>query len=291
MKMYPKSDSDMTSFDQSSSPKRPTYYVQSPSRDSDKSSSAALTHQTTPTESPSHPSFASRISSGGGWKGRRKYHGGRWSPGDKEEDGRYEDLYGDNRGISIATCRLILGVVATLTLFFLLCSILFAASQSFSPIVYVKGVNVHSFYYGEGSDHSGVPTKILNFKCSVEITTHNPSTFFGIHVSSSAFKVIYSRQFTLAIAQLKSYYQPKQSNRTSRINLVASRVPLYGAGSDLAASDHNGGVPVTLEFEIRSRANIVGNLVKSRHQKHLSCFFFISSRNNKFVKFTHKTCI
>lgn len=149
---------------------------------------------------------------------------------------------------------------------------------------------MHSFYYGEGSDNTGVPTKILNFKCSVEITTHNPSTFFGIHVSSSAFKLIYSRQFTLASAQLKSYYQPKQSNHTSRISLVASKVPLYGAGADLSASDRNGGVPVKLEFEIRSRANVVGNLVKSRHQKHLSCFFFISSHNNKFVKFTDKTC-
>ncbi|ESQ37151.1 hypothetical protein EUTSA_v10002953mg [Eutrema salsugineum] len=298
MKMYPKSDSDMTSLDLSSSPKRPAYYVQSPSRDSDKSSSVALTRQTTPTESPSHPSsFASRISSGGGggfrWKGRRKYHGGRWSPGDlKEEsgDGRYEDVYGDNRGISIATCRLILGVVATLTLFSLLCSVLFAASQSFSPNVYVKGVNVHSFYYWEGLDNTGVPTKIMNIKCTMVFTTHNPSTFFGVHVSFSAVKLIYSRQFTLAIAQPKSYYQPKQSNHTSRINLVGSNVPLYGAGADLAASDHNGGVPVKLEFEIRSSANIVGSLVKSRHRKHLSCLFFISSHNNTFVKFTNKTC-
>ncbi|CAH2052675.1 unnamed protein product [Thlaspi arvense] len=297
MKMYQKSDSDMTSLDlSSSSPKPPTYYVQSPSRDSDKSSSAALTHQnTTPTESPSHPSFASRVSNGGfRWKGRRKYHGGRWSPApDKEEggdDGEYENLYGDNRGISIATCRLILGVIATLTLFFLISSVLFAASQSFSPTVYVKGVNVHNFYYWEGLDNTGVPTKIMNINCSMQMTTHNPSTFFGIHVSSSAFKLIYSSQFTLAIAQLKSYYQLKQSNHTSRINLVGSKVSLYGAGPDLAASDNNGGVPVKLEFEIRSRANIVGSLVNSRHRKHLSCFFFISSKNTTFVKFTNKTC-
>ncbi|XP_019092719.1 PREDICTED: uncharacterized protein LOC109129312 [Camelina sativa] len=296
MKMYLKSDSDITSLDESS-PKQPTYYVQSPSRDSEKSSSVALTtHQTTPTESPSHPSFASRVSNGGGggfrWKGRRKYHGGRWSPADKEEgaDGRYDDLYEDNRGVSVVTCRLILGVVATLSIFVLLCSVLFGASQSFPPIVYFKGVNVHSFYYGEGSDSTGVPTKILNFKCSMEITIHNPSTFFGIHVSSSAISLIYSRQFTLAIAHLKSYYQPKQSNHTSMINLVGSKVPLYGAGAELVASDHNGGVPVKLEFEIRSRANIVGHLVKSRHREHLSCFFLISSNNTTFVKFTHKTC-
>ncbi|EOA29694.1 hypothetical protein CARUB_v10016215mg [Capsella rubella] len=302
MTMYPKSDSDITSLVDLSSPKRPVYYVQSPSRDSEKSSSAALTtHQTTPTESPSHPSFASRVSNGGTgggfrWKGRRKYHGGRWWPADKEEggdDGRYEydDLYEDNRGVSVGTCRLILGVVATLSIFLLLCSVLFGASQSFPPIVYIKGVNVHSFYYGEGSDSTGVPTKIMNFNCSVEITTHNPSTLFGIHVSSSDINLIYSRQFTLAIAQLKSYYQPKQSNHTSRINLVGSKVPLYGASADLVASDHNGGVPVKLEFEIRSRANIVGHLVKSRHQEHLSCFFSISSNNTTFVKFTHKTCI
>ncbi|XP_013615070.1 PREDICTED: uncharacterized protein LOC106321324, partial [Brassica oleracea var. oleracea] len=180
------------------------------------------------------------------WKGRRKYHGGRWPRGDKEEesgDGRYEDLYGDHRGISIATCRLILGVVATLTLFFLICSVLFAASQSFTPVVYVKGVSVHNFYYWEGLDNTGVPTKIMNIKCSVQITTHNPSTFLGIHVSSSPIKLIYSRRFTFATAQLNSYYQPKQSNHTSRIDLVGSMVPLYGAGADIAASGNNGGVP------------------------------------------------
>lgn len=149
---------------------------------------------------------------------------------------------------------------------------------------------MHSFYYGEGSDNTGVPTKIFNFNSSVEITTHNPSTFFGIHVSFSALNLIYSRQFILAIAQPKSYYQPKQSNHTSRIILVGSKVPLYGAGADLVASDHNGGVPVKLEFEIRARANIVGSLVKSRHQKHISCFFFISSYHTTFVKFTKKTC-
>ncbi|KAL1190561.1 hypothetical protein V5N11_032841 [Cardamine amara subsp. amara] len=296
MKMYPKSDSDMTSLDLSS-PKRPTYYVQSPSRDSDKSSSVALTtHQTTPTESPSYQSFASRVSNGGGggfrWKGRKKYHGGRWWPADKEEgvDERYEDLYEDNRGISIVTCRLILGVVAIFSIFFLLCSVLFGASQSFPPIVHVKGVKVHNFYYYEGSDNTGVPTKIFNFNSSVEITTHNPSTFFGIHVSPSTLNLIYSRQFTLAIAQLKSYYQPKQSNHTSRIILVGSKVQLYGAGADLVASDHNGGVPVKLEFEIRTRAYIVGSLVKSRYRRYISCFFFISSYNTTFVKFTKKTC-
>ncbi|EFH61918.1 hypothetical protein ARALYDRAFT_319165 [Arabidopsis lyrata subsp. lyrata] len=264
MKMYPKSDSDITSLDLSS-PKLPTYYVQSPSRDSDKSSSVALTtHQTTPTESPSHPSFASRVSNNGGggfrWKGRRKYHGGRWWPADKEDDaddGRYEDLYEDNRGVSIVTCRLILGVVATLSIFFLLCSVLFGVSQSFPPIVYIKGVNVQSFYYGEGSDSTGVPTKIMNFKCSVDITTHNPSTLFGIHVSSTTINLVYSRQFTLAIAQLKSYYQPKLSNHTSRINLVGSKVPLYGAGAELVASDHIGGVPVhTPNYTILSESRL-----------------------------------
>ncbi|CAN8268596.1 unnamed protein product [Cochlearia groenlandica] len=295
MKMYTKSESDMTSLDLS----RATYHVQSPSRDSDKSSSAAITHQTTPTESPSHPSsFASRISSGGGfrWKGRRKYHGGggRWPPCDdlKEESGPYDDdLYNnDNKGVSIATCRFVLGVVAALTLFLLISSVLYAASQSFSPIVYVKGVNVHSFYYWEGLDNTGVPTKIMNIKCSLHITTHNPSKYFNLYISSSSFKLKYSRQFTLAAAQLNSYYQPKQSNHTSSINLVGSMVPLYGAGSDIESSDRKTGVPVKLEFEIKSRANVVGSLVKSRHSKHLSCFFFISSDNNTFVRFNHKTC-
>jgi hypothetical protein len=59
-----KSESDITSLAPSSpsrSPKRPVYYVQSPSRDShdgDKSSSMHATPiSNSPMESPSHPSF------------------------------------------------------------------------------------------------------------------------------------------------------------------------------------------------------------------------------------------
>lgn len=303
--MHAKSDSDVTSLAPSSprSPKRPLYYVQSPSRDShdgDKSSTHATPAFNSPMESPSHPSYtrhsrsssASRFSgtfrSALGRKGSRKRNDKGWPECNViEEEGDYDDLYGD-KGLT-RRCQILMALLAFIFIFFLFCLIIWGASRPFKAEIRVKSMTVHNVYFGEGSDTTGVPTKLLTINCSLRITVHNPATFFGIHVSSSPINLMYS-QIAVASGQLKKYYQPRQSNRIELVNLQGNKVPLYGAGASLEALDKNGNIPMMLVFEVHSRGNVVGRLVRSKHRKHVSCSLEIDSRNSKPMKIKADSC-
>ncbi|KAK9268662.1 hypothetical protein L1049_000419 [Liquidambar formosana] len=277
--MHAKSDSDVTSLDPSSprSPKRPVYYVQSPSRDShdgDKSSTmhAATPVYNSPMESPSHPSYgrhsrtssASRFSgtfrSGSGRKGNKKRNDKGWPECDViEEEGS------------------------------VFCLIIWGASRPYKAQISVKSLSVHNFYFGEGSDMTGVPTKMLTVNCSLKINVYNPATFFGIHVSSDPVNLMYS-EIPVATGQIKKYYQPRKSHRIVTVNLKGTKVPLYGAGASLAVSDNSGGIPMMIVFEVRSRGNVVGKLVRSKHRRHVSCSLVVESGINKAVKFKEDSC-
>ncbi|GLT51735.1 hypothetical protein SLA2020_251260 [Shorea laevis] len=300
--MHVKTDSDVTSSVPSSprSPKRPLYYVQSPSRDShdgDKSSSIQATPAyNSPTESPSHPSYSrhSRASSASRFsgtlkKGRKRNDKG-WPECDViEEEGDYGEFYGRDKGLS-RRCQVFLGVLGFVVVFSVFCLIIWGASRPYKAQIAVKSLVVHNFYFGEGSDMTGVPTKMLTVNCSVRMTIYNPATFFGIHVSSTPINLMYS-EITVASGQLKKYYQPRKSHRTVLVSLQGDRVPLYGAGASLAVSaDNEGGVPVALVFEVRSRGNVVGKLVKSRHRRHISCSLAIDSHSSKPIKLKQNSC-
>ncbi|GLT98563.1 hypothetical protein SLE2022_160630 [Rubroshorea leprosula] len=300
--MHVKTDSDVTSSVPSSprSPKRPLYYVQSPSRDShdgDKSSSIQATPASnSPTESPSHPSYSrhSRASSASRFsgtlkKGRKRNDKG-WPECDViEEEGDYGEFYGRDKGLS-RRCQVFMGVLGFVVVFSVFCLIIWGASRPYKAQIAVKSLAVHNFYFGEGSDMTGVPTKMLTVNCSVRMTIYNPATFFGIHVSSTPINLMYS-QVTVASGQLKKYYQPRKSHRTVLVSLHGERVPLYGAGASLAVSaDNEGGVPVALVFEVRSRGNVVGKLVKSRHRRRISCSLAIDLHSSKPIKLKEKSC-
>ncbi|KAI9192474.1 hypothetical protein LWI28_023372 [Acer negundo] len=302
--MLEKSDSDVTSLAPSSprSPKRPVYYVQSPSRDShdeDKSSTMQNTPSyNTPTESPSHPSYGrhSRESSSSRFSGTfRSSRGGR-KRNDKgwpecnviQEEGNYNEFYAD--GVYSRRCQLLIGLVAFVMLFSVFCLIIWGASRPYEARISVKSLTVHNFYFGEGSDFTGVPTKMLTVNCSMRMSVYNPATFFGIHVSSTSVNLMFS-EITVATGQLKKYYQPRKSHRVVMVNLKGNKVPLYGAGGSLVASDMVGdGVPMVLVFEVKQRGNVVGKLVKSRHRRRVSCSLLIDSRNSKPIKFNQTSC-
>lgn len=48
------------------------------------------------------------------------------------------------------------------------------------------------FYFGQGSDRTGVPTKFVTVNCTATISIHNPAKFFGIYVSSSQIDLMFS---------------------------------------------------------------------------------------------------
>ncbi|KAJ4834650.1 hypothetical protein Tsubulata_035070 [Turnera subulata] len=301
-----KSESDITSLAPSSpsrSPKRPVYYVQSPSRDShdgDKSSSM----QPSPMESPSHPSFgrhsrnssASRFSgifrSSSGRKGSRKRNEKGWN--DKGwpecnvimEEGKYDD---EDKAFT-RRCQALIALCSFVVLFTVFCLIIWGASRPFKAEITVKSLTVSNFYIGEGLDYSGVPTKMLTVNGSLRISVYNPATIFGIHVSSTPINLIYS-EIAIATGQLKKYYQPRKSHRTVSVIVEGNKIPLYGAGSNLVFSQTGVVVvPLTLKFEIRSRGNVVGKLVRTKHRKHISCPVVLDSSNSKPIKFKKNAC-
>ncbi|XP_008795060.2 uncharacterized protein LOC103710911 [Phoenix dactylifera] len=306
--MHAKSDSDVTSLAPSSpprSPKRPVYYVQSPSRDShdgDKSSSMQATPvYNSPMESPTHPSFgrhsrtssASRFSgtfwSSSGRKGNRKRVNDKGWPECNviQEEGSYDDL-DEDKGLS-RRCQIMLALLSFVLLFTVFCLIIWGAARPYKAEAVVKSLSMDDFYAGEGSDSTGVPTKMVTVNCSVKINVYNPATMFGIHVTSGPINLIYS-EITIATGQLKKYYQPRKSHRTVSVILHGDKVPLYGAGAGLALSGKGAAVPLTLEFEIISRGYVVGKLVKVKHRKHVSCPLVVASHNTKPIKFKKNSC-
>jgi hypothetical protein len=307
-----KSDSDITSLAPSSpsrSPKRPVYYVQSPSRDShdgDKSSSMQATpiYNNTPTDSPSHSSFgrhsrnssASRFSgifrSSSGRKGGSRKHQ-QHKNNDKGwpecnvilEEGAYDDI---DKNYSRRVQALI-ALFSFFVLFTVFCLIIWGASKPFKAEITVKSLAVNNLYIGSGSDFSGVPTKMLTVNGSLRLSVYNPATIFGIHVSSTPINLIYN-EITIATGQLKKYYQPRKSRRSVEVNLRGSKVPLYGAGSTLIVSQNGAVVPLIIKFEIRSRGNVVGKLVRTKHKRLISCPVVIDSTKTKPIKFKKRSC-
>lgn len=297
--LHAKSDSDVTSLDPSSprSPRRHVYYVQSPSRDSndeDKSSSMQNTPAyNTPTDSPSHPSYGrhSRASSSsrfsGTFRGRKRNDKGWPECNVIEEEGDYDEFYADN-GYP-RRCQILIALLGFVLLFSIFCFSIWGASRHYKAKITVKSLTVHNFYFGEGADLTGVPTKMLTTNCSVKMNVYNPATFFGIHVSSAPVNLMFS-EIAVATGELRKYYQPRKSHRVVTLNLKGNKVPLYGAGAGLAVSDGNRRVPLVLVFEVRQWGNVVGKLVKTRHRRRISCSLLVDSRNNKPIKLKEKSC-
>ncbi|KAJ4822605.1 hypothetical protein Tsubulata_021934 [Turnera subulata] len=312
--VHTKSDSsDMTSSSLApSSPRSPklpraVYYVQSPSRDSHDDGDKSSSMQPSPTESPSHPSSyarhsrassSSRVSGTYGPSSAAVAGGGPTSKKGlllskceviQEEGSDYFEYQYQKERRERRRCLVLMVLVGFVAGFSLLCLTLWGVSRPYKPRIRVQSITVDDFYFGEGSDLTGVPTKMLTMNCSLKMNIYNPATFFGIHVSAIPVNLMYL-QLTVATGGLKRYYQQRKSHRTVFVNLKGTKVPLYGAGASFANSDDNGGVPMSLVFEVRSRGNIVGKLVKSRHRKRVSCSVSISSHGNGSFKFMKDSC-
>lgn len=90
--------------------------------------------------------------------------------------------------------------------------------------------------------------------------------------------------------QVKKYYQPRKSRRTVTVLLQGEKVPLYGAGAGLILSSTSPKVPLTLDFEIRSRGYVVGKLVRVTHRRRISCKFTADSSKAKAISFAKNAC-
>ncbi|KAJ6310916.1 hypothetical protein OIU76_015604 [Salix suchowensis] len=258
--MHAKTDSDGTSVDtswQPRSPRRLVYYVQSPSNhDMEK-----MSYGSSPTVSPPHlyyhcspihhsrESSTSRFSNSlkmprslSAWKHTRiNDEDGGDHDGDDDEDGG-----GGARKVKF---------------------------KAYKPEILVKSMVFENFYVQAGNDQTGVPTDMLSLNSTVKIHYRNPATFFAVHVTSTPLEIHYF-QLKLASGQMKKFSQPRKSRRTVVTVVHGSQVPLYGGVPHLAdAREHvnKAAVPLNLTFSLRSRAYILGRLVKSKFSMRVRC--------------------
>ncbi|QCD88801.1 uncharacterized protein LOC114168714 [Vigna unguiculata] len=300
-RMHTKSDSEVTSnsMEQSSParspPRRPLYYVQSPSNhDVEK-----MSYGSSPMGSPHHhfhylssPIHHSRESStsrfsaslknprnfSSNWKKLHPHPQHDADHDDDADDG--DDLDRSSRNLRLYFCFFLL----FLMLFTLFSVILWGASKSYKPRLIVKSMVFENLNVQSGNDGSGVPTDMLSLNSTVRIVYRNPATFFGVHVTSTPLQLSYY-QLAIASGQMRKFYQSRKSERKLRVVVLGHQIPLYGGVSVLGnTKEHLESValPLNLTFTVRSRAFILGRLVKSKFYRRVRCS--VTLHGNKLGK-------
>lgn len=73
---------------------------------------------------------------------------------------------------------------------------------------------------------------------------------------------------------MKKFYQSRKSQRTMNVQIYGDKIPLYGSGQSLAGTSTGvltAPVNMTLSFTVRSRAYVLGRLVKPKFYKKVDC--------------------
>ncbi|KAL8109710.1 uncharacterized protein LOC141671087 [Apium graveolens] len=280
--MHRKSDSDVTSVE-ASSPARPLYYVQSPSNhEPDK-----MSYGSSPFGSPGHqyhcsPIHHSRESStsrfsaslkttarnAGYWK--KLQRSGELVEEDEDEEYDEED---EREKKEIKRFYVVCFVLSFVVLFSVFSLILWAASTSYPPEVYVKRLVFEKLNVQSGMDESGVATDMLTLNSTIKILYRNTGTFFGVDVKVAPVRLSYYQR-NLATGPEVKFHQNRKTQRTVITSIESHQLPLYGGVPGLIS--RNGridsiSVPLNLTIGIRSRAYVLGKLVKPKFYRTIRC--------------------
>ncbi|TKY61024.1 Late embryogenesis abundant protein, LEA-14 [Spatholobus suberectus] len=273
--MHAKTDSEVTSLDASSttrSPRRAVYYVQSPSHDGEKTTTSL--HSTpvlSPMGSPPHShSSSSRFSGSRKINSHHRNHKP-WKDIDViEEEGL---LQTEDRDRSLSRRYYFLAfVLGFFILFSFFSLILWGASRPMKPKIVIKSIKFDHLRVQAGSDATGVATDMITMNSTVKLTYRNTGTFFGVHVTGTPLDLSYS-EIVIATGNLKKFYQSRKSQRLVSVAVMGNKIPLYGSGASLSSTTGMPTVPVPLKlsFVIRSRAYVLGRLVKPKYYKTVQC--------------------
>ncbi|XXG65427.1 hypothetical protein AAC387_Pa05g3131 [Persea americana] len=270
--MHAKTDSEVTSLAPSSparSPRRPVYYVQSPSGDShDGDKTTTSFHSTpvalSPTTSPRHSSTTRKLSQNNPSRISLKAYPSIEEEGLLEDDDINKPL--PRRYYFLA---FVLGFILLFSIFSL---ILWGASRSKKPHISMKSITFERFVIQAGTDSTGVPTDMISLNSTVTFGFRNRATFFGVHVESTPLDLSFS-QLTIANGDVKKFFQSRKSQRAMNVVVSGSKVPLYGGGSSWSSStgNVNVSVPLKLSFMVRARAYVLGKLVKPKFHIKVDC--------------------
>ncbi|KAK4428968.1 hypothetical protein Salat_1196800 [Sesamum alatum] len=300
--MHAKTDSEVTSLAPSSPDhnRRPVYYVQSPSRDSHDGEKTTMSFHSTPVMgspmgSPPHSHSSvgrhSRESSTSRFSGSLKPGSRKISPNDVgsggrghrkggqknrkecdviEEEGLLEDE--ESRKGLPRRCYFLAFVVGFFVLFSLFALILWGASKPQKPKIIMRSIKIERFVVQAGSDNSGVSTDMISMNSTVKFTFRNTGTFFGVHVSSTPLALSYS-QLNIGSGDMKKFYEGRRGVKNVTVTVIGDKIPLYGSGASLSTPTGitTLPVPLKLDFTLRSRAYVLGKLVKPRFHNKIEC--------------------
>ncbi|KAK8948087.1 hypothetical protein KSP40_PGU006508 [Platanthera guangdongensis] len=324
---YAKTESEATSIGTSSptrSPRRPAYYVQSPSRDShDGEKTTASFHSTpvlSPTASPQHshssighhsressssrfsgslkPGASRKINPDGASTGGRHKSDKAWKDcAVIEEEGLLEEDEDSRRGRIPRRCYFPVFVISFVVLFSFFALILWGASHSQSPVISMKSITFENFMVSAGTDATLVPTDLATLNSTVKMSFRNRGTFFGVHVTSIPLDLSFY-ELPLASGSVNEFYQSRKSQRNLNVVVSGSRIPLYGGAASItapAAGKSNAAteappVPLSLSFTVRSTAYVLGRLVKPKFYNRVHCTVAMDQSKLNMPAFVEQFC-
>ncbi|KAK7291386.1 hypothetical protein RIF29_06486 [Crotalaria pallida] len=272
--MHTKTDSEVTSLAASSPPRspprRPLYYVQSPSRDShdgEKTVTTASFHST-PLASPHHSSSSAAPHH----HHRSKDLNKPWKQIDVIDESFLEAEDRTHNNALPRRCYFLAFVLGFLFLFTIFSLILWGASRPMKPKIFIKSIKFDEVRVQAGADASGVATDMITLNSTLKFTYSNTGTFFGVHVSATPLDLSYS-EIVIASGDMKEFHQSRRSQRLVSVAVTGNKIPLYGSGESLSSTTGVPAVPVQLKlnFVLRSRAYVLGKLVKPKYYKRIQC--------------------
>ncbi|KAG8491999.1 hypothetical protein CXB51_015296 [Gossypium anomalum] len=134
---------------------------------------------------------------------------------------------------------------------------------SYSQINIASGTSVHPFTSSVLS-----PEWVLSSNSIKCLGAHD----LLIQASNEAFPLCELVAY-FGIRKMKKFYQSRKSQRSVSITVTGNKVPLYGSGASLSSSTGTTSVPISLKlnFIVRSRAYVLGKLVKPKFYKKIQC--------------------
>ena len=93
--------------------------------------------------------------------------------------------------------------------------------------------------------------------------------------------------------QMKYFYQSRKSQKQVTVQVMGDSIPLYGGGSSINTNDKGGvisPVPLNLNFTVRSRAYVLGRLVKPKFYKSNNCFVVMTPKKLKIAMPLKNNC-
>ena len=91
---------------------------------------------------------------------------------------------------------------------------------------------------------------------------------------------------------MKEFSQSRKSQRSVSVAVMGNKIPLYGSGSSLSSSTGVPTVPVPLKlsFVLRSRAYVLGRLVKPKFYKRTDCSITLDPKKLNVAISLKKSC-